>query len=217
MFVTDRELILGDRTLALVDGDGNLEAAAVERHLVGSLFDVLAESADREKAMARDGDWPARVVLVLDAGTRFRTIVDVMYTAGRAEFVDYAIVAVNDEGQVGALGIEPPRFSFHHEEPEPGPRLEVLILEDDGYRVVVQGQSTSTTIARKDGALDYAALAERAAAHRAEHGEALAVLSAENPIRTAEFVRSAQALLGPGCGAGEDCILGGLIIEAGAG
>lgn len=218
IFVTNESLMFDERTLAAVDGDGNLEPAAVKNHLVGALFDLIAEEADKAKAMAGPGEWEARAVLAFDEGTSFATMVNVMYTIGRAEYQRYAILARGDHDEVGALAIEPPRFDFPGVgAAEPGPRLKVFILEDDGFRVMVASQDSSTMIPRKDGALDFAALADAARAHRAEHGAALAVVSGENTIPAGEFVRTGQALVGPGCGAGQECVLGGLIIEAGAG
>lgn len=68
--------------------DGAIEPAMVASHLVGPLFDVVAEEADKDKqiAEARGADWDAAVVIVADEQLPFSILIDVYYTVGRAEY-----------------------------------------------------------------------------------------------------------------------------------
>ena len=70
--------------------------ADVSGQLIGPLYDVLAEEADKAKQMAenRKTTWDARLILVGDERLPFETLVKVMFTAGKAEFTEYAFCVI---------------------------------------------------------------------------------------------------------------------------
>jgi biopolymer transport protein ExbD len=91
VYVSTRDITFeGKKVVQLHDGE--LDEAAVKQHLIGPLYDAMAEEADKGKQMAeaRGTEWEGRVILIGDQQLRFNVLVDVMYTAGRAEFRQYA-------------------------------------------------------------------------------------------------------------------------------
>lgn len=95
LYVTTKEIIFNEKKLVqLVDGEVNPNE--VQNHLIGTLYDALAEEADKGKQMAesRQEEWPARIILIGDERLKFSTLVDVMYTAGKAEFAQYAFCVI---------------------------------------------------------------------------------------------------------------------------
>ncbi|TPV92574.1 MAG: hypothetical protein B7733_25145 [Myxococcales bacterium FL481] len=95
LYVTPKEIIYNEKKLVqLVDGEVNPNE--VQNHLIGTLYDALAEEADKAKQMAesRQEEWGARIILIGDERLKFSTLVDVMYTAGKAEFTQYAFCVI---------------------------------------------------------------------------------------------------------------------------
>ena len=72
----------------------------VENHLIGPLYDVMAEEVDKAKQMAENQNrqWEGRLILVGDQRLKFSALVDIMYTAGRAEFTQYAFCVIRRGG-----------------------------------------------------------------------------------------------------------------------
>ncbi len=98
--VADVEL---SRTFIDVDGeivakieDGRIAEADHAGHLVPKLFDALSKKAAAESASAGES-WDAQLVLAVDGTARFDTLVDVLYTAGRAEFTEFAFLVETPE------------------------------------------------------------------------------------------------------------------------
>ena len=56
----------------------------------------MMEEADKAKQMAEQTqqEWEARVIIIGDQKLKFKTLVDIMYTAGRAEYVEYAFCVI---------------------------------------------------------------------------------------------------------------------------
>jgi biopolymer transport protein ExbD len=96
VYISTRDITFGAEKIVQLN-DGELDAAAVNQHLIGPLFDALSEEADKAKQMAeaKGTEWEGRVILVGDAGLKFSTLVDVLYTAGKAEFKEYAFCVVS--------------------------------------------------------------------------------------------------------------------------
>ncbi len=96
IFVTLRGITFMDKKVVTMNADGEVDSAQVENHLIGPLFDAMAEEVDKAKAMAerQNREWEGRLILVGDERLKFSTLVDVMYTAGRAEFVQYAFCVI---------------------------------------------------------------------------------------------------------------------------
>lgn len=95
VYISSKEIIFGEKKLVTLK-DGEIDPNEVKNHLIGPLYDALAEEADKAKQMAeqRQTDWDARLILVGDQQLKFSTLVDVMYTAGRAEYAEYAFCVI---------------------------------------------------------------------------------------------------------------------------
>jgi len=98
VYIAQRSITFGSKKIVQIDENGDIEAGAVQNHLIGPLYDAMAEEADKAKQMAAstNGEWAGRVILVGDQSLKFSTLVDVMYTAGRAEFREYAFCVIQN-------------------------------------------------------------------------------------------------------------------------
>ncbi|MCH9682437.1 MAG: M56 family metallopeptidase [Deltaproteobacteria bacterium] len=118
---------------------GRLPASMVDNHLVGALYNAL------EPHPPEPDD---SLVLLADPNADWATIVDILYTAGRAQRAHYALgVRVGDE--IRAIEITPPMFSAHTSV-DPHPILQVQ-WSNDG-RVLVEGRYSPTTNSAQLGA-----------------------------------------------------------------
>ena len=73
----------------------------MKNHLIGPLYDLMAEEADKAKAMSSskgEEEWSGRIILVGDQNLKFSTLVNVMYTAGKAEYREYAFCVIQADG-----------------------------------------------------------------------------------------------------------------------
>jgi hypothetical protein len=95
VYVSSREIIFGEKKLVQLK-DGEVDPNEVKGHLIGPLYDALAEESDKAKTMAeqRQVEWTARLILIGDQNLKFSTLVDVMYTAGRAEYAEFAFCVI---------------------------------------------------------------------------------------------------------------------------
>jgi hypothetical protein len=68
----------------------------MQGHLIGPLYDLMAEEADKAKQMAssKNEEWMGRIILVGDEAMKFSTLVALMYTAGKAEFREYSFCVI---------------------------------------------------------------------------------------------------------------------------
>jgi biopolymer transport protein ExbD len=99
VYIAARSITFGSKKIVQIDENGDIEAGAVQNHLIGPLYDAMAEEADKAKQMAAaqgNDEWSGRVILVGDQSLKFSTLVDVMYTAGRAEFREYAFCVIQN-------------------------------------------------------------------------------------------------------------------------
>jgi len=96
VYVSARAITFNNKKLIQLDADGNVDPAALQGHLIGPLYDAMAEEADKAKQMkeAQGEVWEGRLILVGDQKLKFSTLVNVMYTAGRAEFREYAFCVI---------------------------------------------------------------------------------------------------------------------------
>jgi len=96
IYVTARGISTQEKKIVQIDESGEIDPAALQGHLIGPLYDILAEEADKAKQMAesKKEEWAGRIILVGDQSLRFSVLVDVMYTAGRAEFREYAFCII---------------------------------------------------------------------------------------------------------------------------
>jgi biopolymer transport protein ExbD len=98
VYIAERSITFGSKKIVQIDENGDIEQGAVQNHLIGPLYDAMAEEADKAKQMAAstNTEWSGRVILVGDQTLKFSTLVDVMYTAGRAEFREYAFCVIQN-------------------------------------------------------------------------------------------------------------------------
>jgi len=98
------EVAVNDR-LALRAQNGTIPAASKEggkadSFYVGALFDALKKEVDKQKYIAgRSPDHPftGRVNVIADRRVPYRTIIEVLYTAGQAELGEYKLMVMKQE------------------------------------------------------------------------------------------------------------------------
>ena len=94
VYLSDRAIIvLEKKVLALQEGKTGDE---VSGNLIDPLYDILSEEAEKAKQMSenRGKAWDSRLILVGDERLPFETLVKVMYTAGKAEYTEYAFCVI---------------------------------------------------------------------------------------------------------------------------
>lgn len=221
--VSTTAIELGEHMIAPINA-GKIESPHVERHLIGVLFDQLAEIADKEKTIAeRQGEqWDARLVVAVDADVSFDAIVDILYTSGRAEFRAYDFAALTDTDEVGVVPLSPPRLgaaAFGAPGAPEAPKL-LVALDSGGYGVVTSSPDASpgrigVRAAKGHDAWDYGALTEHARAHVARHPTAtMARVQPEGDTPMGVVIRTFAALRGPECAANDRCVLRTVVVEA---
>ena len=96
IFVTQRGIIFDNKKIVPMTAEGDIEPNSVKDHLIGPLFDALSEEVDKAKKLSENTGkpWSARAILVGDQELKFSALVDVMYTAGRAEFAEYSFCII---------------------------------------------------------------------------------------------------------------------------
>lgn len=96
VYISKRAITFGNQTIVQLDENGDIDPAAMQGHLIGPLYDLMAEEADKAKATAgsKNEEWEGRVILVGDQAMKFSTLVALMYTAGKAEFREYAFCVI---------------------------------------------------------------------------------------------------------------------------
>jgi len=102
--VSMKEVAVNDRQVLLVDG-GVIPAAAKEgarsdAFYVGVVYDALKKEVDKQKYVARynpGAPFGGRVNVVADKRVPYRTLVDVLYTAGQAELGEYKFMVMKSE------------------------------------------------------------------------------------------------------------------------
>ena len=95
VYISSKELIFNEKKLVALKA-GELDENVLKGHLIQPLYDAMVEEAEKAKQMAEQTqtDWDARVIVVGDQGLKFKTLVDIMYTAGRAEYAEYAFCVI---------------------------------------------------------------------------------------------------------------------------
>lgn len=96
VYVSNKELMFNEKKLVALK-DGILDENAIKnKHLIQPLYDAMVEEAEKAKAMAEQTqtEWDGRAIIIGDQKLKFETLVDIMYTAGRAEYVEYAFCVI---------------------------------------------------------------------------------------------------------------------------
>lgn len=142
------EVRVAGRAIGSLDAEGRFPPADLKGMLHAPLYDQLLEHAETAKELAQRGCNPTgtgatggagggggfegRVLLVLDQRLPFQTVVQLLYTAGQAQFSDLVFL-VEDEGasldRFAALATPP---SATLEEP-------LILLDGDGYHLTAPG------------------------------------------------------------------------------
>jgi biopolymer transport protein ExbD len=95
IYVSTRDLVFGDKKIAKLS-DGVIDPGVVNNHLIEALHQPMLEQAEKGKALAdvQGKEWPALAIIIGDADLKFTSLVDVMFTAGRAGYTKYAFCVV---------------------------------------------------------------------------------------------------------------------------
>jgi biopolymer transport protein ExbD len=102
--VSMREVAVNDRKVVEVQG-GAIPAAAKEgaradAFYVGAIYDALKREVDKQKYIAqynRDAPFTGRVNVVADKKVPYRTLMEVLYTAGQAELGEYKFMVLKND------------------------------------------------------------------------------------------------------------------------
>jgi biopolymer transport protein ExbD len=95
IYISSKELIFNENKLVQLK-EGELDPNEVKNHMINALYEKMVEEADISKQMAesRGEIWNGRVIVIGDQNLKFSALVDVMYTAGRAEYSEYAFCVI---------------------------------------------------------------------------------------------------------------------------
>ena len=102
--VSLKEVAVNDRRVVDVQG-GLIPAAAKEGRradafYVGAIYDALKKEVDKQKYIARynkDAPFAGRINVVADRKIPYRTLMEVLYTAGQAELGEYKFMVLKNE------------------------------------------------------------------------------------------------------------------------
>jgi biopolymer transport protein ExbD len=101
--VSQRDVSVNDRKVIAVQ-NGAIPAAAkggkADSFYVAPLYEALKKEVDKQKYIARynaNARFEGRVSLIADKAIAYRTIMDVLYTAGQAELGDYNFLVLKSE------------------------------------------------------------------------------------------------------------------------
>jgi len=100
VYVSQRSITFGSQRLVQLDENGDVDPTQVQGQLINPLFDEMSVEAERSKqtAAAKGEEWEGTVILVGDQNLKFSTLVKVMYTAGKAEYSQYAFCVIQTNG-----------------------------------------------------------------------------------------------------------------------
>ena len=96
VYISQRSITFGSQRVVQLDENGDVDPTQVTGQLIGPLFDLMSEEAERSKqtSAGKGEDWEGTVILVGDVNLKFSTLVKVMYTAGKAEYSQYAFCVI---------------------------------------------------------------------------------------------------------------------------
>lgn len=100
IYVTQRGITFGSKVVVQLDENGDVKAEDLKAHSIVPLYDLMAEEADKSKQMAtaKNEEWEGTLIFVGDQQLKFNTLVQVLYTAGQAEFTKYAFCVIQRDG-----------------------------------------------------------------------------------------------------------------------
>jgi biopolymer transport protein ExbD len=102
--VSMREVAVNDRKIVEVAG-GAIPAAVKEggradAFYVGAIYDALKKEVDKQKYIAqynKDAPFTGRINVVADKKIPYRTLMEVLYTAGQAELGEYKFMVLKND------------------------------------------------------------------------------------------------------------------------
>jgi biopolymer transport protein ExbD len=213
--VTQTEITCNDQMIARL-ADGELADRDVRNHVILTLFDQLDEEVLKSKQIAemRGEAWNEPLLIAADARTPFATIVDVMFTAGRAEFSRFCFIVAPESGDLAYIPVSPPRHESSNDPQEPTLAM-TIELHSDGLSLsrgaAYDGQPETHARGASNEILAYAKAVRRdnPLAHEV-------VISAEGDVPLQDVLAAIAAARGPTCSQGGDgCVLPDVIITSG--
>jgi biopolymer transport protein ExbD len=102
--LSTREVAVNERRVVDVQG-GVIPASAKEggradAFYVGAIYDALKKEVEKQKTIARynkDAPFTGRVNVVADKKIPYRTLMEILYTAGQAELGEYKFMVLKNE------------------------------------------------------------------------------------------------------------------------
>jgi len=102
--VSLKEVAVNDRKVVPVQGGlipaSVKEGGRADAFYVGAVFDALKKEVDKQKYIARfnkDAPFTGRINVVADRKIPYRTLMDVLYTAGQAELGEYKFMVLKND------------------------------------------------------------------------------------------------------------------------
>ncbi len=95
--VNDRKVVAMERG---VIPPGYKEGGRAEAFYVGPIFDALKKEVDKQKYIAqynKDAPFSGRLNVIADKKITYRTLMEVLYTAGQAELGEYKFMVMKNE------------------------------------------------------------------------------------------------------------------------
>jgi len=96
IYISARDITFGSQKVVQLNETGDVDPTQVQKHSIIPLYEMMAEEADKAKQTAemQQKEWTAQVILIGDENLKFSTLVDVMYTAGQAEYSKYLFCVI---------------------------------------------------------------------------------------------------------------------------
>ncbi len=102
--VSLKEVAVNDRKVVPVQGGlipaSVKEGGRADAFYVGAVFDALKKEVDKQKYIARfnkDAPFTGRINVVADRKIPYRTLMEVLYTAGQAELGEYKFMVLKND------------------------------------------------------------------------------------------------------------------------
>jgi biopolymer transport protein ExbD len=99
-----KEVAVNDKATVRVEGGlippGYKEEGKAESFYVGAIYDALKKEVDKQKYIARYNEkapFTGRVNVIADKRVPYRTLMEVLYTAGQAELGEYKFMVLKNE------------------------------------------------------------------------------------------------------------------------
>lgn len=208
VYVATDELLFNSMPSATLDG-GRFDPQHVQGHVVVHLFQDMSEDLEQQRSVEdRKGvESGARILIAADATIPYATLRDVIFTAARAGYLRFGLIAEVEPYAYELLPFEPVDFRTGRGAPDDDELALHVTIDEQGF--VVRDSATPGAKAEPIGDQP-AALAERAVAHRRAHPTArVAAFTLGEQMDVERISWAIAALRGRECRApgAEDCVL----------